>query len=328
MKILVTGGSGFIGTNFIATASAQGHVITDLSFSKPLNTRHQALWRPCDILDAQGIQSAFREFAPDAVVHLAARAECDEHTSVNAGYRANTDGTANVLTAVSRASTVKRLIITSSQYVCGPGRMPTSDDDYFPATVYGQSKVITEQLTHQSNPPCTWTIIRPTNVWGPWHMRYSREFWKIARKGLYVHPGGKPVIRSYAYVGTVVEQMLKILESPTYLIHQKTLYTTDAPDDIYHWADAFCRALKGKPAQKVPRSVLFGAALAGECISRVTQRPFYITWSRFQSMLTSYPTPYEETFRILGNPGFSLKQGVSQTVAWLKNEFPEFSDIP
>lgn len=324
MRILVTGGSGFIGTNFVHSALASGHEIKDLSLHAPLNSEYQHLWDGCDIMDSEAVRSHMQHFRPDAVLHLAARAECDETTTVQSGYRMNTDGTANVLSAVGATPSVRRLIITSSQYVCSPGRLPTSDDDYFPVTVYGESKVITEQLTRSARLDCAWTIIRPTNVWGPWHMRYAREFWKIAQRGLYVHPGGAPVVRSYAYVGNVVEQILGIFSAPIEQVAGKTLYTTDAPDDIYKWADAFCRHLSGRPARRVPRMMLRTAGLVGDMISHVRKKPFYITQSRYRSMITNYPTPYRETFDLLGDSVFSLEDGVQNTVNWLRSEVDGF----
>ena len=200
MRILITGASGFIGTNAIEEFVRAGNTILNYSLHPPLNAEQASHWRAGDILDAKATTAVFREFQPDHVLHLAARTDCDEKTTVETGYRVNTEGTQNVLDAIRATPSVERSIITSTQFVCAPGRLPKSDTDYFPETVYGQSKVITEKLTRDANLASCWTIIRPTNVWGPWHMRYRREFWRVLERGLYVHPGHQPVIRTYAYV--------------------------------------------------------------------------------------------------------------------------------
>lgn len=324
MRILITGGSGFIGTNLIERVLSLGHEVLDASRDEPLDTRFRRVWERCDILDGQALTRSLQVFKPEAVIHLAARADCDETTTVEAGYRANTDGTASLLAAVKATPSVKRLIVTSSQFVCGPGRLPKSDEDYFPHTVYGQSKVITEKLTRRAGLDCVWTLVRPTNVWGPWHLRYSREFWRVAKRGLYLHPGGQPVVRSYAYVGTVVDQMLGILAAPAGEVNARTFYLTDPPDDIYHWANAFCRALNGKPARRVPRVVLALAGRCGDLITAVTGRQFYITSSRYRSMITGYATPTAMVPAVSGKPVRSLESGVSETVAWLRRELKEF----
>src|SRR6266576_2667059 len=172
MKVLVTGGSGFIGTNVVEALSRKGNTILNYSLHAPLNSEQIQYWRAGDILDQVATTTAFQEFQPERVLHLAARAECDENTTVESGYRVNTDGTRNVLDAIRATASVERTIVTSTQFVCAPGRLPKNDTDYFPETVYGQSKVITEQLTRAANLPTCWTIVRPTNIWGPWHMRY------------------------------------------------------------------------------------------------------------------------------------------------------------
>jgi len=318
MRIFTTGGSGFIGTNLIQSLLDNDHTVRDFSATPPVNPAHSEVWTPGDILDADAVQRACRDFAPDAVIHLAARAECDETTTVETGYRMNTDGTKNVLDAIRTTPGVRRAIITSSQYVCGPGYLPKNDEDYAPATIYGQSKVITEQLTRSAGLDCCWTLTRPTNIWGPWHWRYPQEFWRIAAKGLYVHPAGAPVVRCYGYVGNIVAQMLRILELPEDAVHEQTFYLGDAADDIYHWANGFCLALRGKPAPKVPRVILRAAGLAGDAIGSLTGKPFYITSSRYRSMVTDYAVPMEKTFDVLGPGPYSLEQGIDQTVRWLK----------
>lgn len=318
MKFLVTGGSGFIGINLIEELLEKGHDVLDLSHQAPMKKEHHSLWREMDILDAEKLLKAFIDFSPDIVIHLAARTECDENTTVEKGYRMNTDGTANVLAAIRATPSIQRVVITSSQFVSGPARLPKDELDYFPHTVYGQSKVITEQLTRSAGLTCCWTIIRPTNIWGPWHKRYSEQFWRVASKGIYFHPAGKPVMRCYGYVKTVADQIIKILELPTDKVNAKTLYVGDAPSDIYIWANSFCLALCGRKAPKVPRPILHLAGIVGDVISRVRGKEFYITSSRYRSMISDYVTPMNETFALLGQPTRSLEEGVAVSAKWFR----------
>ena len=323
MKILITGGSGFIGTHVVNQLLAKGHEVLNVSHQPPHEAAQRPFWREADILDAGLLQRTMTSFAPDQVMHLAARTEMDEQTTAETGFLANTQGTRNFLTAVRATPSVRRMLMCSSQFVCGPGRLPAHDEDYFPATVYGQSKVITEQETRRADLNSEWVMVRPTNIWGPWHPRYPQEFWRIARKGLYVHPGGKPVVRCYGYVGNVADQMVALLEQPAAKIDRQTFYVGDPAADIYHWADAFCRALHGHSARKVPRSILRAAGLGGDIISTLTGKPFYITSSRYRSMVTDYVTAMEKTYTLLGQPKISLEQGVGETVVWLKNQLGE-----
>src|SRR5438105_274804 len=319
MRILITGGSGFIGTNMVEALSRKANSILNYSLHEPLNSWQMQYWRRGDILDFGQTTAAFHEFQPDHVLHLAARAECDEDTTVEVGYRVNTEGTKNVLAAIRATPSVQRTIITSSQFVCSPGRLPQSDTDYFPETVYGQSKVITEKLTREAKLPGCWTIIRPSNVWGPWHLRYRREIWRVLERGLYIHPGRRPVVRCYAYVKNVVAQIQKIFESPSDLVHGKTIYAGDPPDDIFNWVNGFSRALTGRGVRVVPRAFMRLLALVGDIPTRLTGKPFLINSSRFRSMTTDYNTPIAETFRLLGENPYTLEQGINETVAWLRS---------
>jgi nucleoside-diphosphate-sugar epimerase len=318
VRILITGGSGFIGTNAIEIFSAEGHTIFNYSLHAPLKSAQMRYWRAGDILDPVATTAAFQEFQPTEVLHLAARAECDEKVTAEEGFRANTEGTKNVLDAIRATPSVQRAIITSSQFVCAPGRLPTSDTDYFPETTYGESKVITERLTRKANLPCCWTIIRPTNIWGPWHLRYRREFWRVLQRGLYVHPGRTPVIRCYGYVKNVVHQIRTILEAPREKVNRKTIYLGDPPTDLFNWVNGFSRLLAGRDVRVVPRVLMRGLAFLGDIPSSITGKPFLINSSRFRSMTTNYDTPMQRTFELLGENPYPLEQGISETVQWLR----------
>jgi len=325
MKIFLTGGSGFIGTHLVNAFRKRGDTVTNFDQTAPRDADQAPWWAQGDILDRDALIAAMTAASPDWVLHVAARTDCDENTTVEKDYRVNTEGTANFLAAVKATPSVKRAMIVSSQYVAGPSRLPESDTDYFPHTVYGQSKVITETLTREANLSCCWTLVRPTNVWGPWHVRYPTEFWRIAAKGLYFHPGGAPVRRCYGYVGNVVWQILRALELPENQVNGETFYVSDEVADIYAWASGFCQALSGRSAPKIPRPLLRMIALVGDAISVVTGKPFYLTSSRYRSMTSDYPVPMEKTFEALGRGPYSLEEGIAETVHWLRRHGgPEF----
>jgi len=318
MKILLTGASGFIGTNAIEAFAAAGHEIYNLSDAPPLNPAQQRYWHKGDIMDRADLLRQFAEFQPEWVLHLAARADCDENTTVEEGYGTNTTGTQNVLDAIQATPGVLRVIITSTQFVCGPGPLPKNDEDYFPATVYGHSKVLTEKLTRAAGLPCCWSLIRPTNIWGPWHFRYRREFWRVVERGMYVHPGRQPVIRCYGYVKNVVDQIRRIFEAPAAQVSGQTIYVGDRPINLLDYVNGFARAFKGRDVTVVPRPVMRTLALIGDIPTKLTGQPFLINSSRYRSMITEYRTPMEPTFELLGENPFTMEQGIAQTVEWLR----------
>lgn len=318
VRILVTGASGFIGTNLIEELITRNASLLNLDINPPLYSKHSPFWKDVDILDYKALIDAFQQFNPKYVIHLAARTDCDENTTVEEGYRANTEGTANVINAIKSTPSISRVVITSTQYVCRPGPLPTDDQFYDPHTVYGRSKVITEKITRRADLSCTWTIIRPTNVWGPWHLRYRRQFFAILRRGLYLHPGRKKCVKSYAYVGNVVHQIVKILEVPTQNVNRRTLYVGDLPLNTHNWVNGFSRALTGRDVRIVPRFLFRGLALCGDIVSFVSRRQFLITSSRFRNMTEDYIIPMDKTLKILGTNPYSLEDGFRETIAWLK----------
>lgn len=317
-RVIVTGGSGFIGTHLVSLLVKQGHQVVNLDKAQPLNPEQKQLHRQADILDAAAVRAEFDRFHPQWLFHLAARTDCDETTTVKAGYGVNTIGTANVLAAAANAS-LERALITSSQYVCRPGHTPADDQDYCPHTVYGWSKVETERATRGAGLKCPWVMVRPTNIWGPWHLRYRRQVWHAIQRGFYLHPGGAPVIRSYGYVGNVVSQMLGLMEADTAKINGKIFYVGDAPRDLLDWVNGFSFALRNRPVMVIPRPLLRTVAFAGDVIGKVRGREFLIHSSRFRSMITSDQAPMSATFELLGRNPFSLEQAVGATVEWLRS---------
>lgn len=316
MKVFLTGASGFIGTNIVAELKRRGIEALNYDWVEPARGEDRDLWTRGDLMDPGALVKSMRDFQPDIVIHLAARTDCDENTTVEEGYQVNTTGTANLLEAVKSCPSTERLIVTSSQYVCGPGRQPENDEDYFPHTVYGWSKVETEKLTRAAGLSCAWTLIRPVNIWGPYHARYSDEFWKIAAAGLYFHPNVPAPTRTYGYIGNVVWQIMGLLDAPAEKVNGKVFYVGDQPITIDRWSIGFCRALRGKEPPRIPMFVMKILAKIGDFISVVIRRPFLLTSSRLKSMTADYLSPIDQTVDLLGESPYSLDEGIRETARW------------
>ncbi len=316
-RLFLTGGSGFIGTNFVASLDAAGWEVLNFDAHAPLDRKQEAVWREGDILDPDALGRALAEFRPEAVVHMAARTDCDERTVVEPDYRVNSTGTLNVVEAVRDVGGIERFIMVSTQFVIGPGITVSDPYAYAPHTVYGMSKVAAELIVRAAHPAPIWCIARPTNVWGPWHLRYEREFWAVARKGRYVHPGGRDPVRTYGYVGNVCWQLERLLDLPAETVHEGVFYLGDRPAPLGVWADGFNRAFRGRRAPRLPRGLLAGLAVGMELLARLgVSVP--LRWSRFKSMTTDYVSPTEETIGLLGAAPFSAEEGIRRTVEWIE----------
>ncbi len=321
-RLIVTGGSGFIGSNFVDEVVRKSHAdVLNLDVVPPKDGVNGELYRHVDLLDAAALKGAFAEFQPTHVVHFAGRT--DMFGTVVEDYAANHRGTENVLAAAKEAPSLQHIVFTSSQFVVGPGKLPENDEDFRPHTIYGQSKVLSEKAVREADPPYTWTIVRPTNIWGPRHPRYPSEFWRVLKQGRYVHPGGRRVTRCYGYVGNVIAQILAILDGGD-KFRGKVFYVGDAPVDLQAWTDAFSRELVGKPVRVVPSVVLRSLAKVGDLVIKGGGK-FPIFSTRFQSMTEDYVTPMEPTFAALGPSPVSMQGGVRETVAWLRSQDPFWS---
>lgn len=314
--IVVTGGSGFIGTHLIDLLQENDDLeIVNLDIVPPRKKAHLRYWINCDIMRASELNRIFKDVRPRFVAHLAARTDMEGKTVDD--YKLNSQGTQRVIGAIHEAGTVERSLFVSTQFVVGPGPLPAHDQDFRPQTIYGESKVLAEKAVRNGCLECVWTIVRPTNVWGSLHPRYPREFWRVMARGLYLHPGSKAVIRSYGYVGNVVDQIVGILAKPAESVDRKIFYVGDPPLVLLTWVNAFSLELTGRPARVIPQAALHALALVGDGLTKLGVK-FPIYSSRLGSMTQDYPTPMEPTYALLGPPKTSLADGVKETVEWLR----------
>jgi nucleoside-diphosphate-sugar epimerase len=134
-RVIVTGGSGFIGTNVVASFLSAGHAVLSLDKTEPQNREHDEVFKRVDLLDAAALTEAFESFAPTHVVHMAARTDLHEKTDL-AGYSANIEGVQNMVRAVSGQASVVRAMFASTKLVCPTDYRPQSMDDYCPDTFF------------------------------------------------------------------------------------------------------------------------------------------------------------------------------------------------
>ncbi|HKG27157.1 MAG TPA: UDP-glucose 4-epimerase GalE [Thermomicrobiales bacterium] len=151
MRILVTGGAGYIGSVAVELLAARGNDVVVLD---NLWRGHAAAVPPgvetatADIRDADAVRRAVFAAEPDAVMHFAAATIVPESVADPATYFAiNTVGSHNLLTAMNEAG-VRKLVFSSTAAVYGvPETIPVTEDaPTLPINPYGYSKLMVEQM--------------------------------------------------------------------------------------------------------------------------------------------------------------------------------------
>jgi GlcNAc-P-P-Und epimerase len=328
MRLLITGGSGFIGTNLVDDCLEKGIPFINVDWNPPLNPEHRPYWKEVDIMDKPALQAIFTSFQPTAVIHLAARTDTDIH-DVNGDlseYIQNTEGTKNVLACIKKTPSIQRAIITSSMFVCEAGYLPHHDLDYKPFTLYGVSKMLTESYTREANLDCTWIIIRPQTIWGPWALRY-RQMFNIMGKGLYFHPAKPDVLRAFGYVKNLIWQLQQLLHAPAEKVHQQVFYVGDKPVNLLNWVQNVSFAYTGKPVKLMPTAVIRGLGVIGDLLKTINIS-FPLTTTRYNSMTENYLTPIEKTYTTLGKPIYTTEEGIKEFTHWFRNLDKDIKPYP
>lgn len=319
MRVLVTGGSGFIGTNMVELLVSRGHDVWNYDIAPPRNSAHSALWREGDLLNGSNLRSAVGDIAPEIILHLGARTDLEGRTVDE--YAANTIGVENLIAAADRATSLRRLIFASSRLVCRIGYVPKDEFAYCPTTPYGESKVAGEKIVRaaKARVRCPIVIVRPTSIWGPWFGAPYKTFFLAIARGRYVHPGSAPILKSFGFVGNTVFQLERLMETPAGAVSGKTLYLADyPPTDVAVLANTVQRFLGARPIKTVPVCSLRPAARIGDGLKALGWRNPPLTSFRLGNLLTPMVHDLEPLEDIVGVLPFSMEAGVRVTIDWLR----------
>ena len=329
MNVLITGGSGFIGTNLVDSYVQTGDHVVNVDIAAPRNHDHIKYWTRLDIRDAVSLRKIVKDFSPHILFHMAARTDLDG-TSLE-DYSANTDGVRTIIEAVRGVSELRHAIFASSMLVCALGHSPKSEEDYCPTTRYGESKVIGERLVRES--VCgsfPWTIVRPTSLWGPWFGVPYKNFFDAVGKGVYMHPKGRNICRSYGFVLNTIHQLRRIASygagDP---VDGRTLYLADyEPIELLRWARTISAKFGVPPPREVPLMLLKCMASVGDVLKRtgVSNNP-PLTSFRLNNLLTDAIFDLQELERVAGATPYNMEQGVAITVEWMRADARKPSPI-
>lgn len=220
LRVLVTGGAGFIGSHIAQRLVARGDevvVADDLSTGVMANVPTGSRFERLDITDASALRSFFVRQRFDAVVHAAAQFSVQRSLADPVGsWRTNVYGTQELLRLQNEQIGRFVFLSTGGAIYGETPRCATEDTPLRPISPYGREKRAAEELVHASSLP--YAILRPANVYGP-RQRGDLEGGVVAaflhryqeRKELVVYGDGSAK-RDYVYVRDVVDCVIAVLD--------------------------------------------------------------------------------------------------------------------
>ena len=224
-KILITGGSGFVGTNFISKLSTDKYEIFSLDINDPKKTIEKINYINMDIR-SEDIQSLLKKINPKTIVHLAAQA------SVSISARdpqldndINLNGSLNLFIKSINSDLEKFIFFSTGGAIYGEeiGKKFNENDVPKPLSPYGISKLNFENylnyFSSQGISRSDITILRPSNIYGKWQNPdgeagvisiFAKKM--LSNKNVSIFGSGDEY-RDYIYVNDVIEFLLKVLNS-------------------------------------------------------------------------------------------------------------------
>ena len=324
MRVLLTGGSGFLGSFTAEQLAADGHRVRALvrprSDKRVLEKLPHVEFAPGAIEDPASLLPAVE--GVDAIVHVAGIVKARKPEDF---FQVNTQGTKNLLEAAVKRG-VGRFVYVSSLAAVGPSPdgTPVSDEvEPRPVTHYGRSKLEAERAVLAAKDKLHVTVLRPPLIYGP-RDRETLAFFTSVRNGVLPMTGDGTNTLSVVYVADCAAAVVRALtarDAPS----GRSYFVEDGA--VYVWRDALAeieRALGRRAFVRfgMPLSVVRLAASATELWGKVTNTAQMLTLDKVNELTQPHwVCSSAGARRELGwEPRVQWAQGVQEAVKWYRKE--------
>ena len=213
-KILVTGGSGFIGSRFLEKF-ATDYDFTIFTLEKTTRLIDTSIKIEYGTISDKKIVKIIQNSNPDVVIHLAAFSglkKCEENPEM--AFDTNVVGTSNVIEGCLKANA--KLVFISTREVYGSTNTESYENDTLnPINVYGKTKMQAEKLIQNASEKhgLDYTILRVTNVYGPKGNLGINKLIQDALKNRKIFVNGGEQILNFIFLDDVVGLIHQVLEN-------------------------------------------------------------------------------------------------------------------
>jgi nucleoside-diphosphate-sugar epimerase len=292
MRVLVTGGSGFVGRVLCEYLVARGYLVraTHRRGAPPLAATGVEWVHATDLNNPPLLQRILEGCG--CVVHLAALAHQIGQSAHHVDYdRVNHLATAELARAVARCNSVRRLVFVSSiGAVCSASEQIVQEATRcLPENAYGRSKRAAEVAIESilANTQQDWCIIRPTLVYGPGNPGNMLRLVRLARLPLPLPFAAIRNRRSFIYVGNLVDLIERALTHPNarrkiFNVADKEVFST--PELIRLLGSLAGHSVRLLPA---PAWSLRLLGRAGDLVAKLVGRSFGIDTYSVERLLGS-----------------------------------------
>ena len=321
MKVFLTGANGFVGSHILDALRAEGVAVSVLLRTGSDREFIQPHLGSAEVHEGSLSDPAALDRALKGATHVIHCAGATKALRAKDFFAVNQLGTRQIVDAVNRQGTVKRVVHFSSLAAAGPSTRiaPLSESaPAQPVSIYGQSKLAGEEEV-TSHCRCEYTILRPPAVYGPRDREFLRLF-KAVRLGLKPVFGTGTQELSFVYAEDLALAAVHCLTSPaaarrTYFVAERGIFTTR------QFADKIADVMRRRAfLLRLPTQLLYPLGLAQDCLSQLTRRPNVLSRRKYPELQAAAWTCDGSRLQI--ETGFvcrtGLTDGLTQTHAWYR----------